>query len=112
MSLDQLKGASRQIKVENKRSSEIGNFKLKMMDTYLPFIYCMYQLSYYPEKNTQNRFGVFNCYQKNNNKKNCSQFQMTCLHMLPQLGHENLSRFLKKNTCIKINISVLENLQS
>ena len=45
MSVDQLKRAYRQILVENRISSEIRKFGLKMMDPYLP-----YQLSYHPEK--------------------------------------------------------------
>ena len=45
ISVDQLKRGSRQILVENKRSSEIWKFRFEMMDPYLP-----YQLSYHPEK--------------------------------------------------------------
>ena len=47
-------------KVENKRSSEIQKFKLKMIGTY-----CIYHMSYLTtQKITQDGFGVSNCYQK------------------------------------------------
>ena len=48
MSLDQLKRASREIQVENKKYFEIWEFNLKMMDTY-----CIYYVSYLTTQNKQ-----------------------------------------------------------
>ena len=41
-------------------SSEIWKLKLKTMDTVFTISFILP-----PKKNTQNGFGVFNCYQKN-----------------------------------------------
>ena len=78
MSIDQLKIGSRQIWAENKRSSEIWKCKLKMMGTCY-----IYHTSYLT---TQKKYSKWIwCVQllSKELKQNWSQYQMTCLHMLP-----------------------------
>ena len=51
MLLDQLKRASREIQVENKKYFEIWKFNLKMMDTH-----CVYHVSYLNTQNKQSKW--------------------------------------------------------